>query len=107
VGVGETLSLYLGMSTMLSQKNGAKSRKAKRCRLCGESIAIGDLKDVRTGVGSDGFWAMHMHPECHAREQEPGAVDRDWYDDTSEPAFLRPFLGDSSHLTPSPLSLPS
>lgn len=78
------------MSTMLSEKNGVRTRKANRCCLCGEGINVGDLKDVRSGVCSDGFWTMQMHHECHVHEMIKGNVDPYWYDDISEPAFKRP-----------------
>ena len=79
------------MSTCVSHKNGVKSRKRKRCTLCGEMINVGDIKDIRTGIESgEGFWTMHMHPECHAHEQRPGTVDPDWYyDSDGYPAFDR------------------
>ncbi len=77
------------MSWALSSKNGVRSRKPKRCCLCGEIIAVGELKDTRSGVSDGSFWTMHMHPECHAYERRPGTVADDWYDDISEPAFTR------------------
>ncbi len=77
------------MSTCLSSKEGAKARKPHRCSLCGERINAGELQDTRTGVCDGRMWTMHMHPECHAYEQKPGAVDPDWYEDVSEPAFDR------------------
>lgn len=82
------------MSTMLSFKDGVKARKKHRCCLCGESIAVGEIHDTRTGVdGGDGFWTMRMHPECQAYEQSPKMrdllYDSDWYEDVSEPAFAR------------------
>ena len=80
--------LLLKTMTMLSSKDGVKSRKVQRCALCGELINIGDLKDVRIGVDCGNMWTMHMHPECHAYEQT-GAVDLDWYEDIMEPAFPR------------------
>lgn len=76
------------MSETLAFRDGVKARKRHRCVLCGEAIVAGDLYDIRTGVNSDGFWTMHMHPECH--EIEHGNVDSDWYEDCSEPAFERP-----------------
>jgi hypothetical protein len=85
------------MSTCLSSKNGTKARKPHHCCLCGERISIGDTQDIRTGVGPDGMWTMHMHPECHAYEQKPGIVDPDWYENVSDPAFKRAdALADSS-----------
>jgi len=77
------------MSTVLSERNGVKSRRVKRCCLCGEHIHIGEIKDVRTGVDSGDMWTMHMHPECHAFEQKGWVKDWDWYEDVSEPAFDR------------------
>lgn len=78
------------MSYFLSARDGVRARKRVECRLCGEWIEVGDMKDVRSGViPGDGFWKMHMHPECHAYEKLPGTVDRDWYRDASEPAFDR------------------
>lgn len=77
------------MSTCLSSKNGIKAKKAKRCCLCGERIEVGQMKDIRTGVNSEGFWTMHMHPECHIYEMMPNTVDPDWYEDSMEPAFTR------------------
>ena len=81
------------MSTVLSERNGVKARKVKRCCLCGERIEVGALKDVRTGVECGDMWTMHMHPECHRYEQTPEVRQRlhndDWYEDVSEPAFDR------------------
>lgn len=77
------------MNICLSSKNGVKSRKKKRCDLCGEIINVGDLKDTRTGVDGGDMWTMHMHPECHAYEQIPGIVDEYWYDDIYDKAFER------------------
>lgn len=77
------------MSTCLSSKDGVRARKQKWCALCNEPINVGDLKDVRSGVG-DGFWTMHMHPECHRYEQSPEKpVDWEWYECGGEPAFER------------------
>lgn len=79
------------MNTCLSTKDGIKARKRHRCDLCGESITAGELQDVRSGVQpGDGFWYMHMHPECHKYECSPqNPVESDWYENISEPAFLR------------------
>jgi len=77
------------MSSVLSEKHGVKSRKKKECCLCGESIQVGQMKDVRSGVDTEGFSTMQMHPECHAYERVPGTVDREWYLDISGPAFDR------------------
>jgi hypothetical protein len=77
------------MSTLLSSKDGVKSRKHQICCLCGERIEPGDIKDVRSGVAYDQMWTMHMHPECHAYEKVPGHVDPEWYEDIIEPAFDR------------------
>jgi len=77
------------MSSALSEKNGVKSRKKKDCCLCGEAIQIGEIKDVRSGVDSEGFSTMHMHPECHAYERVPSTVDHEWYLDISGAAFDR------------------
>lgn len=77
------------MSLCLSSKDGVKARKPHHCCLCGERINVGDLYDKRAGVGDGAVWTMHMHPECHAYENSPGAVDPDWYEDVSEPAFER------------------
>ena len=81
------------MSAYTSGQEGVKARKPHWCTLCGEGIKVGDLYDKRTGVQEgDGFWTMHMHPECHKYEQKPGhprTVDEDWYEDVSEPAFDR------------------
>ena len=78
------------MSTTLSSKNGILARKSHYCCLCGETINKGDRQDTRTGVNIDGVRTMHMHPECHAFERVVGSVDREWYEDISEPAFKRP-----------------
>jgi len=77
--------------SIVSSKEGVKARKRKHCTLCGEWIQVGDLKDTRTGVDSpEGFWTMHMHPECQAYEQSPQRpVDSDWYEDSYDPAFER------------------
>lgn len=77
------------MSTLLSEKNGVRTRKKLRCCLCSEAVLPGELRDIRTGANEDGIWTMHMHPECHAYELLPGIVDPDWYEDSSEPAFTR------------------
>lgn len=77
------------MSTILSAKIGVKARKKHRCCLCGERINAGDFHDTRTGVGDDGVWTMRMHHECHNYESKKGVVDEDWYEDTTDPAFLR------------------
>lgn len=77
------------MSSVLSSQNGVRARKKHHCCLCGEPVPAGTLYDKRAGVGSDGFWTMHMHPECHAYEKSPGVVDSEWYEDVSFPAFDR------------------
>jgi hypothetical protein len=77
------------MSTCLSSKNGVKARKRKWCAFCGEAINPGDLKDVRNGVDGSDFWTMHMHPECHDYEKQPGVVDDEWYEGSYEIAFTR------------------
>jgi predicted nucleic acid-binding Zn-ribbon protein len=74
----------------VTSKDGIKARKAHRCDLCGEAINSGDIQDVRSGLSDDGWYTMHMHPECHKYEQkQPSPVDSDWYEDISEPAFDR------------------
>lgn len=79
------------MSQVLGSREGVKARKRHQCCLCGEAILPGDFYDSRQGVNSDGWWTMHMHPECHTHEQIRGTVDPDWYEDTGgEPAFERP-----------------
>lgn len=79
------------MSVCLSSRDGIKARKPHRCCLCGEGIIKGDRQDVRTGVQEgDGFWTMHMHPECHRYEQSASRpVDPDWYEEISDSAFPR------------------
>lgn len=77
------------MNVMLSEARGVRSRKPRRCCLCGEGIGIGEAHDTRTGVDYGDMWTMRMHPECHAYEGKRGAVDPDWYEDVSEPAFNR------------------
>ena len=49
----------------LNHKHGVKARKAHRCGLCCEPIAIGEKYDRRTGVNDDGICTMRMHPECN------------------------------------------
>lgn len=75
------------MSAVLSSQNSIRARKQHRCSLCGELIPADTLYDKRSGVDMDGFWNMHMHPECHAFEEK--SVDPDWYEDPSFPAFDR------------------
>lgn len=77
------------MSLCLSSTDGVKARKPHRCDLCGERINAGELYDKRSGVDSGDFWTMRVHPECHAYENSPGAVDPYWYDCVYEPAFDR------------------
>lgn len=69
--------------------NGVKSKKAKRCCLCGEMIKAGEIKDTRSGLWDGSVTTMDMHPECHAYERVDGVVDPDWYEDITEPAFDR------------------
>ncbi len=77
------------MSNCITGITGVKSRKARRCVLCGSRIEAGEQHNVRTGVNSDGWWKMRMHVECHAYEEQPGVIDWDWYEDVSQPAFER------------------
>lgn len=76
------------MSTCLSERKGVRARRTYRCALCGELIEAGSRYDKRAGVNYGDFWEMKMHPECHAFESS-GAVDSDWYEDCSDPAFSR------------------
>ncbi len=79
------------MSTLLSSKDGVKARKDGHCCFCHQPIKKGEVHDVRSGVSSDGFWKMRMHPECHAKEQATPYREReDWYYDMTDPVFDRP-----------------
>lgn len=80
-------------ATVISSKSGVRSRRVRRCDLCGGRIEQGALQDVRTGVSDDGWFTMRMHPECHQYEGTP-AISRElrdayWYEDCVEPAFDR------------------
>jgi hypothetical protein len=75
------------MSTILRETNGVRSRKPRRCCLCGDRIDLRAPHDVRVGVDGGDMWTIRMHPECHQHETR-GAVDHDWwYEDVSDPAF--------------------
>jgi len=79
------------MSTILSTRDGVKSRKPRRCTLCGERIEIGEAHNTRTGVDCGDIWTMRMHPVCEAYEQSPEmrANLDEWYEDVSDAAFTR------------------
>ena len=66
-----------------------RSKKPRRCCLCGERIDVGTAHNTRTGVEDGDLWVMRMHPECERYESVPGIVDPDWYEDVSDPAFER------------------
>ena len=80
------------MSSVLSSKNGIRSRKKRLCHLCEKCINIGDLYDQRRGINLDGdFYVMNMHPECQAKELDMSYEEREyWYECPDGPLFDRP-----------------
>lgn len=57
--------------TCLEGNRTIKAKKKHRCDVCDEVIIPGDTQVTRTGVSIDGFYRMHMHPECEE-------YSRDW-----------------------------
>ena len=57
------------MSTVLTSSTRV-AHKPHHCYYCGESIAIGDKHEYRTGVNYGDFWTMRAHPECDAWANE-------------------------------------
>ena len=75
---------------MINERIGVTAKKRHNCALCGEPINAGEKYNRRVGTVDGDFFSMAMHPECYAKEQIPGSVDSDWYEDCSDPAFSRP-----------------
>ena len=64
------------MSVILTEK-AVKARKKHRCVFCQETIDVGSVYAVRTGV-NDGFFTMKMHHECRK------FADDNWREDWEE-----------------------
>jgi hypothetical protein len=63
-----------GMSwTCIEGNKESKARKRHSCSVCDSWIELGETQITRTGVDSDGWCRMHMHPECEE-------YSRDWDD---------------------------
>lgn len=70
-----------------------RPRKWQRCRLCGQVIEIGEPCHRFTGVEpGEGWWTMHIHPECYAVTIKEKWDTDDW--ELCEPGdFDRPTTG--------------
>lgn len=56
--------------TQLSGNKECLARKKHRCDICDSPIQKGEKQITRSGVSEDGFYRMHMHPECEKYSSE-------------------------------------
>lgn len=62
--------------TCLESNRESIARKQHECDACGGRISPGEKQVTRSGVSGDGFYRMHMHPECELETADWD--DQDW-----------------------------
>lgn len=82
-GAGD-VQLCKVMSQCVKQSSGVRARKRHRCFFCDEWIEVGERYNRRTGI-NDGWWIMHMHPECDKATSDW----KDWDYETFEQGSLQ------------------